>query len=180
MQRRNLLIAAGLLGAVGVSAGTFWKQRWKYIVVHHSGGEYGTIPMLQKVHAERQPLDPINAIPYHYVIGNGNGMPMGEVKSDFRKKYNLWGSHVSGNNSYRNFLGLGICLIGNFESKKVPAQQYQALLSLVKKLMQEYTIPVENVSGHGLIRGESTLCPGRHFPIQQLLKDIAASPSADS
>ena len=180
MKRRTLLIATGLLTAGVVSANAFWKKRWKYIVVHHSGGNFGTIPFLQKVHAERQPLDPIDAIPYHYVIGNGNGIAMGEIKSDFRKKYDLWGSHLSSNNSYRNFLGLGICMIGNFEKKQVPKQQYQALVGLVKKLMRDYEIPVENVSGHGLIRGESTLCPGRHFPMQQFVKDIATSPSGAS
>ncbi|WP_395373597.1 peptidoglycan recognition family protein [Marinicella sp. W31] len=180
MKRRNFLISTGLMAVATVSTASYWKHRWKYIVVHHSGGEYGTIPFLQKVHAERQPNDPIDAIPYHYVIGNGNGIPMGEIKNDFRKKYNLWGSHLSANNSYRNFLSLGICLIGNFENKKVPSKQYEALLSLVRKLIRDYTIHVENVSGHGLIRGESTLCPGRHFPMQQLLKDIATSPSAHS
>lgn len=175
-----MLIAGGLLTAGVVSASALWKNRWKYIVIHHSGGDYGTIPMLQKVHAQRQPLDPIDAIPYHYVIGNGNGIPMGEVKSDFRKKYNVWGSHLSANNSYRNFLGLGICLIGNYENNQVPQKQYRALVVLVKQLMRRYEIPVENVSGHGLIRGESTLCPGRHFPMQQFVKDIATSPSGAS
>ena len=39
--------------------------------------------MLRQVHRERQPNDPIDAIPYHFVIGNGRGMTDGEVYAFF-------------------------------------------------------------------------------------------------
>jgi|GEM_PF-999897 len=152
----------------------YWPSRWRYIVIHHSGGNFGNIPFLQQVHRERQAGDPIDAIPYHFVVGNGKGMKMGEVASDWRGENHLWGAHVSGNNSDRNFRGIGICMIGNFESHRVPEAQYQALLNLCKTLMEKYQIPLASISGHGLTPGESTLCPGVHFPMDRLIRELAA------
>ena len=165
----RLAVSGSVLTALGA---WYWPTRWNYIVIHHSAGNFGNIQFLQEVHRRRQAGDPIDAIPYHYVIGNGNGMKMGEVASDWRKHNNLWGAHVSGNNRDRNFRGLGICMIGNFEKNPVPELQYQALLNLCRQLMDEYQIPLENISGHGHTKGESTLCPGKHFPMERLLKDL--------
>jgi len=150
----------------------WWTQRWNYIVIHHSAGDYGNIKFLQKVHRERQSKDPLDAIPYHYIIGNGNGLGVGVVKSDWRQAWNIWGMHVSGHNVDRNFRGLGICLIGNFEIKNISEKQYQALVKLTKELMKKYNIPLSNVSGHGYTKGEQTKCPGKHFPMERFLRDL--------
>lgn len=172
LKRRKLLKwGLGLVGTALIG-GIYWPNRWKYIVIHHSAGNYGNIEFLQNVHRQRQSKDPIDAIPYHYVIGNGNGLKMGEVVSDWRKENNLWGAHVSGRNSDRNFRGLGICLIGNFEQHPVPEAQYRALLNLTSSLMKEHNISPDNLSGHGLTPGEMTLCPGKHFPMQRLKRDV--------
>jgi len=172
--RRKFLKLSLASVALVAASGLYWSNRWKYIVVHHSAGNYGNIEFLQKVHRQRQSKDPIDAIPYHYVIGNGNGMKMGEIASDWRKENNIWGAHVSGRNSDRNFRGLGICMIGNFEENKVPETQYQALLGLTKQLISEHNISPENLSGHGLTLGETTLCPGKHFPMARLIQDVSA------
>ena len=125
MSRRRFLVLAGALGAT-ISLGAWcWPNRWKYIVIHHSAGDSATIESLQQVHRERQPGDPVDAIPYHFVIGNGNGIGMGEVASDWRQDMNLWGTHVSAGNKARNFAGIGICLVGNFENSPVPEPQYK-------------------------------------------------------
>ena len=173
MNRRKFLIRSSvLLGAFG-AAGFYWANRWEYIVVHHSAGNFGNIEFLQKVHRQRQAGDPIDAIPYHFIIGNGNGLGMGEVASDLRNDFKLWGMNVSGNNADRNFRGLGVCIIGNYEKKAVPDKQYRALVSLVRTLMSKYNISANNVSGHGHTKGGSTKCPGKYFPMQQFKKDIA-------
>ena len=139
MKRRSLVLAGAgaALATAGLAAGFWWPNRWRYIVIHHSAGNYGTIEFLQQVHRERQAGDPIDAIPYHYVIGNGNGLAMGEVASDWRQKYNIWGTHVSGRNTDHNLRGIGICLIGNLEKHPIPSEQYQALLILTKRLMAQ-------------------------------------------
>jgi len=167
MKRRRFLTVAGALSAaVGLGA-WYWPNRWKYIVIHHSAGDSATIESLQRVHRERQPGDPVDAIPYHFVIGNGNGIGMGEIASDWRQDMNIWGTHVSARNKARNFAGIGICLVGNFENSSVPEPQYEALLQLTKELMTRYSIPAENVNFHGRIARESTKCPGNLFPYER-------------
>ena len=123
--------------------------------MHHSAGDYATIGFLQQVHRDRQPGD--------LVIDNGNGLGMGEIASDLRQEYDLWGGHVSAGNMARNFLGIGICLVGHFDNHGIPEPQFEALVTLTKYLMDEFDIPPENVNGHGLIEGESTRCPGSRF-----------------
>ena len=92
MNRHKFLIRSSvLLGAFG-TAGFYWANRWEYIVVRHSAGNYGNIEFLQKVHRQRQAVDPIDAIPYHFIIGNGNGLGMGEVASDWLNDFKLWGA----------------------------------------------------------------------------------------
>ena len=172
MNRRRFLVASGVIaGALGAGA-LYWPRRWKYIVIHHSAGNFGTIEFLQEVHRDRQAGDPIDAIPYHYVIGNGNGLGMGEIASDWRQEMNIWGTHVSANNMARNFLGLGICLVGNFEETDLPAPQFDALVTLTRSLMRRYDISPAKVGLHGNIDGESTKCPGRLFPHDRFQRAI--------
>ncbi|MFT5512941.1 MAG: N-acetylmuramoyl-L-alanine amidase [Bacteroidia bacterium] len=150
----------------------YWPNRWNYIVIHHSAGNYGNIEHLQNIHDQRQSKEPIHAISYHYIIGNGNGMEDGKVDSDVRKKYNLWGVHLSNNNKSRNMNGLGICIIGNLDQKAMTSNQYQSLLHLTDSLMKEYNINYEHVGFHGKISGESTKCPGQYFPYDTFRKDL--------
>lgn len=175
MNRRKFILTSSiLLGAFGLGLGNlFWSSRWKYIVIHHSAGSRGSIRLLQRVHRQRQPYDPIDAIPYHYIIGNGNGLKMGEVTSDWRGKCNIWGAHVSASNRDYNFRGIGICLIGNFENTNVPDAQYASLVNLTGKLMRKYGILPENVQGHGYLKGEATKCPGKYFPVKKFKEDIS-------
>ncbi len=178
--RRRLLLSGSMILAGMATLGYYWPKRWRYIVVHHSAGDYGTIEFLQRVHRQRQAKDPIDAIPYHYVIGNGNGLGDGEIASDRRGQWHIWGAHVSSRNSVRNYYGLGICLIGNFEQHPPTAEQYQALLQLTRELMQRYHIPASKVSGHGYTPGERTRCPGKMFPIKQFLAEIGGPLGVDS
>jgi N-acetyl-anhydromuramyl-L-alanine amidase AmpD len=173
MNRRKFFVTSSLLLGSVFYGGLYWKNRWKYIVIHHSAGSFGNLEFFRKVHRQRQAKDPINAISYHYIIGNGNGLAMGEVASDWRQSYDIWGAHVSMNNLDYNFRGIGVCLVGNFENKEVPSIQYQSLLRLTKSLMSKYDISHSNVTGHRMIKGESTKCPGKYFPMKTFKTDIA-------
>ena len=99
MNRRKFIASTAIVAGTAGLGAVYWPRRWSYIVIHHSAGQFATIEFLQQVHRERQQGDPIDAIPYHYVTGNGNGLGMGEVASDWRQEYNIWGTHISGNNS---------------------------------------------------------------------------------
>lgn len=64
-------------------------------------------------------------------------------------------------------------MIGNLEETEPSIEQYNALVKLTRKLMLEYDIPPENVTGHGMTSGERTKCPGKKFPMEKFKKDIA-------
>jgi N-acetylmuramoyl-L-alanine amidase len=174
MNRRSAIALLGSLGLLAVSA-LYWPKRWRYIVIHHSGGAYGDVELLRRVHRERQPNDPIDEIPYHFLIGNGNGLRPGEVVETGRWRLQLWGAHVSGRSPDRNFRGIGICLIGDFEKTQVQDAQFQAATVLTRSLMRRYRIPPERVTFHGKTPGEMTSCPGRNFPRERFLLAISAA-----
>jgi hypothetical protein len=171
--RRGVLALLGL-GAVLAATPYLWNRRWRYITIHHSGGDHGNVALLQRVHRERQPRDPVDAIPYHFLIGNGNGLGLGEVVETWRWRFGIWGAHLSARNTRRNFRGIGICLIGDFQTGEVPETQLSAAITLTQKLMRRLHIPPENVTLHGSTPREATLCPGKKFP-----KDRFMSASAD-
>lgn len=170
MKRRSILLG---LGGIGLGTGA-WAvtSRFSSIVIHHSGGATGDPELLIRVHRDRQPNDPIDMIPYHFVIGNGRGMKAGEVHATRRWRWRLWGAHLSARNTMRNVNSIGICLIGNFETARVGDQQFEALVNLCQDLMQRYGIPITEVGFHGDTPGEHTACPGKNFPKQALLRAL--------
>lgn len=173
MYRRRLLRLTGMAMLL-VGGAVYWKHRWRYITIHHSGSDFADVAFLRRVHSERHPSDPIDEIPYHFLIGNGQGIGLGEVVSTGRWRTGLWGAHVSGSNNDRNLRGIGICLIGNFQTSNVPEDQFKALVTLMRELMTEHDITPDQVGFHGDIAGEATLCPGQHFPRERLEKAITA------
>lgn len=165
---RTLLIIVAILALVTI----YWPRRWHYIVIHHSAGRFGNIEHLQKVHRERQSNDPIDAIAYHYIVGNGYGLEDGAIESDRRKKYNLWGVHVRSVNYDKNFRGIGICLVGNLDKEELTAKQFTSLVDLTRQLMSTYGIDKGNILFHGEIENEQTACPGKNFPKERFLKAL--------
>lgn len=172
MRRRGFLLGGLALAGAAVAALVWWPGRWRYIVVHHSAGDFGDVELLRRVHRERFPNERLGMIPYHFLIGNGNGLDMGEIVETERWKNDLWGAHVRG--AARNARGIGVCLIGNYDTGEVPGAQYAALVSLVRDLAEAHRIRRDNITLHGETPGEQTVCPGRNFPRARFFQDIAA------
>lgn len=157
---------------LGAGLPLYWINRWNGITIHHSAGSYADIEFLRQVHRDRQPNDPIDEIPYHFLVGNGNGLEMGQVVETGRWKRQLWGAHLSGNNLGGNFRSIGICLIGNFETHQVPEAQFLALITLCQDLVKRFGIPESKLNLHGHTPGEATKCPGRNFPKDRLMSAV--------
>ena len=75
-----------------------------------------------------------------------------------------------------NRLGLGICLVGNFDEIESPIEQFTKALELVRYQMDLLGIPRQNVLGHrevGLMagydwqKGQYKTCPGRLFDMDR-------------
>src|SRR5690606_9137949 len=52
-------------------------RRWKYIVIHHSGVNTGSVKSTDRYHREERHME--QGMAYHFLIGNGNGMRDGEI-----------------------------------------------------------------------------------------------------
>ena len=110
-------------------------------------------------------------IGYHFVVGNGQSMADGEVRSTFRWKQQLAGAHAG--KREHNEQGIGVCLIGDFDQAAPTTRQVASLTALVKTLAARYSIPRERIYRH--LDFQATLCPGRMFPWDQVRREVAAS-----
>jgi LysM repeat protein len=142
--------------------------RWKYIVIHHSGVDEGTVAGMDRYHREVRHME--HGLAYHFVIGNGNGMGDGEVAVAPRWRKQLDGGHLA--SPAQNTYSLGICLVGNFDKHKPTAREMQSLLALVEALMKRCHLTPAAVKTHREINVIGTRCPGRYFPIQTLRQEL--------
>lgn len=154
------------------TSASFWEPNtaardWKYIVIHHSATESGSVESIHRTHLKRRDAagNPWRGIGYHFIIGNGRGMDDGAIEPTFRWREQLAGAHA-GDQQY-NHQGIGICLVGNFEKHRPTAAQLEALSRLIGQLTREYHIPEKAIVRHSDIK--PTRCPGKMFPMQDIL-----------
>ncbi len=139
-------------------------RRWQYIVIHHSGTDAGNAKLFNYYHKYKRHMT--YGLAYHFVITNGNKGTDGKIEVGDRWKRQLHGGHVK--SDFFNEVGIGICLVGNFEKYPPSAAQFQSTLALVQALQEKYHIPTRRVMGHKDIHKKHTLCPGKYFPIIKL------------
>ena len=166
-----LLISLTVVFVCGSARNTYTKQKsqWKYIVIHHSGTAIGNTKRFDKYHKEVRHME--NGVAYHYVICNGScGCKDGHIEITRRWEKQLPGGHCR--SEINNQISIGICIVGNFQKTRPSEKQFWSLVWLIKKLMQEYNIPIRNVRGHKNMQGENTLCPGKYFPWRRLNKEV--------
>lgn len=135
-------------------------NNWKRIVVHHSAIKYGNAAIYDRAHRKRGMQ---NGLAYHFVIGNGIDSGDGEIEIGPRWEKQLLGGHVK---SYGiNLTAIGICLVGNFEVGHPSKKQLEAFTQLMSWLRGEVIPKATKFAGHRELRGEQTICPGKHFPL---------------
>ena len=153
------------------TAANDWKppvatRPWKHIVLHHTATDRGSVESIHQSHLQRR--DGAGrawlGIGYHFVIGNGDGMPDGKIEPTFRWTKQIHGAHA-GISEY-NQLGIGIVLIGNFEEHRPTAAQLRSARQLVHTLQRVHKIESRYVIGHGKLK--NTACPGRYFAVADL------------
>lgn len=152
-----------------------WKpdaevRDWEYIVIHHTASTTGSVESIHELHSKKKDKSGKAwlGIGYHFVIGNGNGMPDGAIETTFRWREQMHGAHA-GNNKY-NQKGIGVCLVGNFENEPPSEAQLAAVKKLVGVLKAEYGITSENVQGHRDVK--ATACPGKYFPMSEVAATV--------
>ncbi|QDU40748.1 N-acetylmuramoyl-L-alanine amidase [Maioricimonas rarisocia] len=142
------------------------SRSWKYVVLHHTASSRGSVESIHRAHLQRRDAAgrPWRGIGYHFVIGNGQGMPDGAIESTFRWEEQASGAHA-GIGMY-NQVGIGICLVGNFETTPPTAAQLKSVRRLVALLKKRYDIGSREVIRHQDVK--ATACPGRMFPFREV------------
>lgn len=145
-------------------------MQWQKIVIHHSasptqvrrGKETLSVnaAMIREWHLTRGWSD----IGYHFII-----LPDGRCEEG--RPLHRPGAHcVAG---HRNFIGIGICLVGNFsELRDVPEAQLNGLLDKIESLVAAFHLSHEDVELHREVPGAATECPGRFFPVEGFRKEL--------
>jgi murein DD-endopeptidase MepM/ murein hydrolase activator NlpD len=146
--------------------------RWTHIVVHHSGIEAGNATSYDGAH-RRRGME--NGLAYHFVIGNGRDSGDGVLEVGPRWPKQLYGGHVR--SQAMNDHGIGICLVGNFENRTPGRKQLATLYSLIDWLRGD-GLPGKlppKVTVHRWVDRNHTVCPGKHFPYDELKRRYGAA-----
>jgi len=136
------------------------RGRWKHIVIHHSATSQGSAAGMDVYHRKQRHME--NGLAYHFVIGNGKGMPDGGISVGNRWTRQLHGGHLSSN--ALNEVSIGICLVGHFDQTRPTAKQLRSLQALIASLRKRCRLPASSVKTHQEINTVYTRCPGKLFP----------------
>jgi N-acetylmuramoyl-L-alanine amidase len=128
----------------------------EYIIVHHSASEKDNAETIDRNHRAIG----YDGNGYNHIIGNGTLSGDGEIELG-RAEHDI-GAHCRGYNDK----SIGICLVGNFEEQYPSTAQMDSLDELCRNVMARYSIPIENVLGHGEVC--TTACPGKNFNMNDL------------
>ena len=139
------------------------RDNWQRIIVHHSAIKYGNVEKYDAAHRLRGMQ---NGLAYHFLIGNGIDAGDGEIEIGPRWQKQQPGGHVK--NHLINQTAIGICLIGNFERTHPSKQQLNAFTQLMDWLQGVALGKKVNFAGHHELKGEQTVCPGKHFPLAHM------------
>ena len=143
-------------------------RTWRYIVVHESASVNGG---LAKIDAEHRKQKGYSSCGYHFVIGNGSDTPDGRIEVAERWSNQAAGAHSRDARAPEvNEYGIGICLVGEFDSVAPTDRQMESLRALIAYLQGRYHVPNENVGTHALFASKPIPCPGGKFPGSEILE----------
>jgi len=142
---------------------------WRWIVIHHSATPGGTAQGIDRYHEKVQRWDGIG---YHFVIGNGQPMPLGRIEATFRWRSQQHGAHAGARTEQRpyNLDGIGICVIGDFDKTAVDPRLERRLAELCALLVEHVpTLTTASVVGHNQVPGKETACPGAKLSVEAIV-----------
>jgi len=143
------------------------ERPWRFVVIHHSATATGSAGEFDRMHRAKG----WDELGYHFVIGNGTGSGDGEVEVGGRWPVQKHGAHTKvANHPEYNDLGIGICLVGNFDVTRPTEAQMQSLMRLVRFLRDRYDIPRGRMYGHGQLK--ATDCPGLKFDYSDFFRRL--------
>ncbi|MDD4892290.1 MAG: peptidoglycan recognition family protein, partial [Phycisphaerae bacterium] len=97
-------------------------NNWQYIIIHHSASARGSASAFDREHRARG----WDELGYHFVIGNGSETRDGQVEVGPRWRTQKHGAHTKTNDNRYNDFGIGVCLVGDFETGGRPSAAHLA------------------------------------------------------
>jgi len=138
-------------------------ERYSMIVVYHSGWDAGSARRIALSHRRLG----LKSLGHHFVVGNGQGSPDGQIEVGVRWQHQLAGADQFGEYEQRGLeRAIGVCLVGDTDNAAPTKKQMRELLWLVHRLQERYDITGSNVQ---LAPGVGPLFPVASFR-QQLLR----------
>ena len=136
------------------------RSRWKFAIVHNSGTRQGSARVFDYYHRHVRRMK--NGLAYHFVIGNGTSTRNGQIEIGERWVRQTRGGHV--HSDYMNNIGLGICLVGDFNRDQPTRAQLEACEELIRYLQERCGKMA--VRPHREVNPPrwATDCPGDVFP----------------
>lgn len=119
------------------------------IVIHHSASPSHSTT-IEKVRDWHVNGNGWKDIAYHFCIDRRGIVHKGRKEKEI-------GAHTKGHNRH----SLGICVFGNFEVEHITKPAYDSLVTMVRRLMETYSIPKEEVYYHGELK--PTKCCGKNL-----------------
>ncbi|MFG0330665.1 MAG: peptidoglycan recognition family protein [Phycisphaerales bacterium] len=148
-------------------------ERWTEIIVYESGSPRGDAETLAREAQARG----LRGLGYHFIIGNGNGLGDGDLHVGYRWNEQLPGAHFAGPQSAEhNAHAIGVCMIGNGETREFTSRQRQRLVTLVAALQQEFGIPRDSVRLYRQFVDQPN--PGRYFSEDEFYEQLPLAPVA--
>jgi N-acetyl-anhydromuramyl-L-alanine amidase AmpD len=133
-----------------------------HIILHHSAVSRTKNPDQFNAIDQYHKSKGWGGIGYHYCINPAGTVRVGRLDNEA-------GAHCR--ESLMNYRSIGICIEGDFDIEQPTQAQVDQCKNLVGRLMKEYGIKSENVSGHRKYATYKS-CPGIYFP-DSLIKEIA-------
>ncbi len=150
--------------AIFKTAAALDTQRWRGIIIHHSGEPAGDADSMRRRHLSYG----YRGMGYHFLIGNGNGLGDGVTHVGTRWVNQQPGAHCIGpDGDYHNQRSIGIALIGNGDRRPFTERQITELIRLVQQLQSELNLPPSAVYLHRDVARDLTSSPGEFFPVGQ-------------
>lgn len=144
------------------------RDRWKYVVIHHSGTSKGSADVFEHYHRMVRGME--NGLAYHFVIGNGSYTGDGLIEVGDRWRKQKAGGHLY--SEFLNDISIGICFVGDFNSERPTARQIAACIELVDYLRKICPGTRPKFMLHREINPRPTECPGKYFPGDALRKRL--------
>jgi len=154
-----------------------YKVANQMIIIHHTGSTNGRINSLQGIidWFKPDPWRDRDKVSAHYVVPRDESYIVQMVRDEHTAYHAGWSSwRINGvTRSNLNEYSIGIELLGDGNVIEYTQFQYEALIWLTRKKMEQFNIPVELIQGHEHVSPGRKVDPGRLFDWKYFREKLA-------